>query len=411
MVPAKHGNDRYLDLNYIKSLRDKASNATRIEHVQRTLAAAAGVYNDKVRGSNAGLAKTVFMTVVAFKHEKKSIGHYQVYFRNFVCFAKHYDIDLVVYILHHQLPDVESEIRSLEQLGIRVLTYPDELFWSVVMTKSSLVMAGKTFAEYRGDSPSFVGYGALAMLVPQLEALTMGYNVIYFDVDIGLVQDPVPYLMRGDADFVVSIEQRACPEEYPTSRQLKENWEQMEPNTGVMLVRATPQGVGMYRNWLKRIVKTNVMNDQIVFDRDNRPIQIDIKDDGRLVWAETNFTSSFTPNCNWDYKNPAPTPRVTPDAATYCFLSEMVFQNGMISFQCSSKRSTRDDWHIEMVRQVEPVQVNGTGPWLRLPVAVHANYCNAKTHELNTRGLWLLDEKNAHGHAHSRNGSATATGR
>ena len=36
----------------------------------------------------------------------------------------------------------------------------------------------------------------------------------------------------------------------------------------------------------------------------------------------------------------------------------MMFQNGMISFQCSTKRATRDDWHIEMVRQVEPIQVN-----------------------------------------------------
>ena len=189
LVTGKHGTDRYLDLKYIKSMHDKASNATREEHVKRTLASAAGVYNDKVRGAKAGLEKTVFMTVVAFKHDKKSIGHYQVYFRNFLCFAKHYDIDLVLYILHHQLPDVESEIHSLEQLGIRVLTYPDQLFWSLVMTKKSRVMVGRYFAEYRGDFPSFVGYGGLAKQVPQLEALTLGYNVIYFDVDIGLIQD------------------------------------------------------------------------------------------------------------------------------------------------------------------------------------------------------------------------------
>ena len=86
----------------------------------------------------------------------------------------------------------------------------------------------------------------------------------------------------------------------------------MEPNTGVMLVRATPQGIAMYQHWLKRIVKTNVMNDQIVFDRDSRLLQIDVEDNGKLVYAETNFTSTFTANCNWDYSNPTPTTRVTP---------------------------------------------------------------------------------------------------
>ena len=267
LIPNLKGVDRYLDLDHIRMLRDKAKNVTREEHVKRTLAAASGVYNNKARGLAAGLAKTVFMTVIAFHSNQKSIGHYKIYFRNFVCFAKHYDIDLIAYILQHNLPDVEAEITSMEQLGLRVLTYPDELFWNIVLQKKSKVMEGKAFADYKGDIPSFVGYGALAMLVPQLEALMFGYNVVYFDVDIGLVLDPVPYMMRGDADFVVSIEQRACPEEYPSSTKWAQDWENMEPNTGVMLVRATPQGVAMYQHWLKRIVKTNVMNDQIVFDR------------------------------------------------------------------------------------------------------------------------------------------------
>ena len=267
LIPNQNRFDRYLDLKHIRMLRDKAKNVTREEHVKRTLAAAAGVYNNKARGLAAGLSKTVFMTVIAFHSNQKSIGHYKIYFRNFVCFAKHYDIDLIAYILQHNLPDVEAEITSMEQLGLRVLTYPDELFWNIVLQKKSKVMEGKAFADYKGDIPSFVGYGALAMLVPQLEALMFGYNVIYFDVDIGLVLDPVPYIMRGDADFVVSIEQRFCPEDYPTSRRWTQDWENMEPNTGVMLVRATPQGISMYQHWLKRIVKTNVMNDQVVFDR------------------------------------------------------------------------------------------------------------------------------------------------
>jgi Nucleotide-diphospho-sugar transferase len=383
--------DRYLDLEHIRGLIRKSHNETREALVKATLASAAGVYRDKERGRALGIEKTVFLTVAAY-NSKENIFHYKIYFRNFLCFAQFYDIDLVVYILHHNLPDVEHEVASLKRLGVKVLTYPDELFWTLVSQKTSKVMAGKTFADYSGDVPSFKSHGALAMLVPQLEALQLGYDVIYFDVDIGLVQDPVPYITRGDADFVVSIEQRACPEEYPTSRKFHTDWEGMEPNTGTMMVRATEQGIAMYRNWLKRIVKTNVMNDQIVFDRDHRKVQVDVDDRGRWSYSETNFTSTFTPNCNWDYQNKTPTARATPHAATYCFLSEMMFQNGMISFQCSRKALTRDIWHIEMVKQVPEIRINGTGQPVRLPVAVHANYCNGKSHELGIRGLWLFDE-------------------
>ena len=392
------GFDRFLDKAHIRRLRDRAANITREAHVRRMLAAAAGVYIDKARGKRMGLETTVFLSVVAYQNNaadsSRSIAHYKSYFRNFACFAVHHNLDFVAYLLHHALANVEAEVLAMEQLGVRALTYPDHLFWSIVLSKPNKVLAGKSFAPYLGDVPSFAGYGALAMLVPQLEALTLGYSVIYFDVDIGLVQDPVPYITRGDADFVVSIEQRKCVEEYPSSRRMAENWEQVEPNTGVMLVRATRQGVQMYRNWLKRIVKTNVQNDQIVFDRDRRRIQVDMALDGSVTYSETNFTSTFTPNCNWHTSNEAPTKRATQDAATYCFLSEMMFQNGLVSFTCSTKMTTRDDWHVEMVRQVPPVQVNGIGPWLRLPVAVHANYCNAKSKELDLRGLWLYVEQN-----------------
>jgi hypothetical protein len=394
---SKGGYDRFLDKSHLRNLYSRAANATRNAHVKRTLAAAAGVYNDKARGKSLGLSTTVFLSVVAYQDTRsnKDIGHYKHYLLNFACFARHHGLDLVVYIFHHTLVNVEAEVRALERFGVRALTYPDQLFWSVVLLKPNKVLAGKSLAQYLGDVPSFAGYGALAMLVPQLEALALGYSVIYFDVDVGLVQDPVPYITRGDADFVVSIEQRKCVEEYPSSRRMAENWEQVEPNTGIMMVRATPQGVRMYRNWLKRIVKTNVQNDQTVFDRDSRRVQVDMGQDGKVMYSETNFTSTFTPNCNWDTDNTAPTKRATPDAATYCFLSEMLFQNGLLAFKCSQKTPTRDTWHVEMMRQVPPVQVDGTVPRLRLPVAIHANYCNAKSKELEIRGLWLYHESNA----------------
>jgi Nucleotide-diphospho-sugar transferase len=389
-LPLTANGERYLNMTHVQILKERSHNATRDSHVLATLQAASGVYNDKERGRESKLEKTVFITVIAY-NANESIYHYKVYFRNFLCFARHYGIDLIVYILHHHLADVESEVQSLERLGVKVLTYPDELFWTLVAEKTTQISWGKKHANFDSTVPSFQSYGALIMLIPQLEILLLGFNVIYFDVDIGLVQDPVPYVTRGDADFTVSIEQRACPEFYPSSRKMAENWEQVEPNTGVMHVRATTQGIAMYRKWLHRIVMTNVKNDQIVFDRDQREVQQDLVN-GELVYSELNFTSTFTPKCNWDYKNTSATVRATPIAGTYCFLSEMMFQNGLNSFFCSLKQAFRDDWYVEMVKQVEEVEIERGKSKSYLPVLVHANYCNGKSHELEVRGLWLYND-------------------
>lgn len=75
---------------------------------------------------------------------------------------------------------------------------------------------GKSNAAYDSTSINFATYGALCMLIPAYEVLQAGYNVIYFDLDIGLVQDPVPFLLKGNADFVVSPETRGCFETYPS---------------------------------------------------------------------------------------------------------------------------------------------------------------------------------------------------
>ena len=145
------------------------------------------------------------------------------------------------------------------------------------------LFAGKGYADYAGKTPSFHSFGALVMLVPALEVMQMGFNVIYFDVDMGLVQNPVPYMVTGDADFVTTLgeysthsqlcvnkmnigtlEIRRCPEFYPSADPQKFTWETIEPNTGVMHLRATTQGIAFFRAWLERIVHNNALNDQKV---------------------------------------------------------------------------------------------------------------------------------------------------
>jgi len=404
-------NNAFLNTSHVRALERTAYDPTRAARVNATLAAASGVYRDKDKGRRLGLSRSVFVTVLAAGNRRRQQAHYKVYLRNLCCFLHHYGIDLVVYVVHHGVPDVAAEMRDVEEgLGVRTLTYPDALFWSVVAEKTTSFRRnrrGNTFAMYVDDEPSFSSYGTLIAMVPLLEVVEAGYTVLFCDLDVGLVQDPVPHMTRGDADLIVSVEQRWCPVHYPSTlvaRIEAGQWQTIEPNIGVMTVRATPQGVAYYRNWLHVAVQTNVLNAQLVMVRDARlnqtrnPHDDEQQQHKRLMVHGTTFTSTHTSSCRqWGTPGsppPSPTRRIAPHAATYCFMSEMLFQNGL-SFKCNADhRPTRDDWYLEMVRQVPLVQVGGAGgPWLRLPVAVHANYCNEKTTELKVRGLWLLDEE------------------
>jgi hypothetical protein len=293
--------------------------------------------------------------------------------------------------------------------------------------------------------PSFASHGALVMLVPVLEVLLHGYNCIFFDVDIAMVLDPVPFLTRGQADFVSSLEMRSCPDAYtPTylnatalsHKHLKTvnsmesvNWYTIEPNTGIMSVRATEAGIGFYTEWLLRIIDVNELNDQKAMLRephfaqytnecvygDTSPHRVssaahlknraskkythalDRPDEQRsqklrAKWA-SNFTSLVEDIQLERYQRPA----------KFCFLSELLFQNGQTAFTCGAKPSFKDAWILEMyrnglqkhnednsqhhnARQVPFDTVNTP----RFAVAVHANYCDRKTHELSVRGLWLV---------------------
>lgn len=100
------------------------------------------------------------------------------------------------------------------------------------------------------------------MLIPVLEALRLGFDVLYLHVDMVLLQDPLPWLTRGRSDVVLSPELKAC--RYP-SLQYKPHWVAIEPNTGTMLLRSNQRTVSFVQQWLQRIVEENAMNDQKPF--------------------------------------------------------------------------------------------------------------------------------------------------
>lgn len=302
------------------------------------------------------------------------------------------------------------------------------------------------------------------MLVPVLEVLLTGYNTIFIDVDVALVLDPIPLLTRGESDFVASLEMRSCPDTYTSTflnttsaaaknrardTERKEvnsmnsvNWYTIEPNTGIMHVRSTEAGIGFYTTWLLRIIKNNEMNDQKALIRDpgntlhstdcvygtdpaaaqlyeqrtskgrrghgigqshHHPHAQGHANNGghsrlRHRWA-ANYTALVEDAAREHYSRPA----------RFCFVSELLFQNGQTAFACGVKPSFKDAYILEMYRNgLESPQMaegllhntmrpnNEPTPYTpRLPVTIHANFCDKKTHELNVRGLWLVTHDTA----------------
>lgn len=98
------------------------------------------------------------------------------------------------------------------------------------------------------------------MLVPSLEVLLLGFDVVYFDLDLTLVTDPLPAISLGTADLRVSFEQRTCIFPSQWARQI--NWEGMEPNTGAFLAKATQGGVLLWKTFLQKVVDESLVNDQ-----------------------------------------------------------------------------------------------------------------------------------------------------
>lgn len=116
-----------------------AKSPQRTNLVRLTLNAAAGVYNNKTRAEELGIAKTVFVTVIQYSEK----SYYKLYLYNLLCFSRHYDIDIVVYVVQHHLASWETEMAAYMDAGIKVLPYPDELFWSLLYSKKTEIFVSQ----------------------------------------------------------------------------------------------------------------------------------------------------------------------------------------------------------------------------------------------------------------------------
>ena len=395
------------EAHWHSALHSKKTNIGRQHLVAQTLAKASGVYRNKAKAKELGIEKTVIISVLNYPKGREFYKHY---FRNFICFTHSYEYDLVVYVMRQKGDNYEAhmkQVRSIAKLGINALPYPEELFWLLVYGKARTISVGNKFVKYAGGTPNFEDYGALSMLVPTYEVIKSGYTVLQMDIDLVLVTDPVPHMLLGDADFVTSIENRECQENFMGTSAFSISWDIVEPNTGIMVVRPTPQGLDMFTKWLELIVDHNLVNDQHAFDKGFRRTH-------KMTYA-SNCLPVNTPGVI-----DAPSIRSNPNSATYCLLSDAIFQNGMTALSCTKENllggysgnmilgglPARDRQGADYqpyvpsssagsTRNVETGLIDPEDIDREYYMAVvHMNYAGGKSDEMSRRGLWLYQHTN-----------------
>eukprot|EP01038_Epipyxis_sp_PR26KG_P016665 gene16665-22787_t len=58
--------------------------------------------------------------------------------------------------------------------------------------------------EFKNPFPSIYHFGPLVKLVPMLELLNYGFNGLFIDANVIILQDPLSYLVpTGESDIVI----------------------------------------------------------------------------------------------------------------------------------------------------------------------------------------------------------------
>jgi hypothetical protein len=147
------------------------------EDLKSVLAKSAGVYKDPIK--RRGYEKVVFIT--ACNHG------YLNHLHNFKCFADKLGLQFLII-------SMESQVH-------------DHIMNRTSMT-SYLMNAGK-FGEAAGTSAGFRDKHFNLITAKKIEAvhdiLVQGYDVIFSDLDVAILVDPLPHLLVQGADYVHSV--------------------------------------------------------------------------------------------------------------------------------------------------------------------------------------------------------------
>ena len=397
------------------------------EAINRTVGVLRAQHAIKSINLSAQLRNTVWIGVVESSKDIQN-ARYKLLLRNFLCYLQHYGIKVLLFLLDNSNSNFIVEARNLTSLfgdTVTIVPYPYQLFWKFVSEKKSVINREYNAGDYKGANPTFKHFGALVTLVPIYEILKEGYGVIYLDIDISLLRNPLPYLTLGDADFITAQELRTC--DFPSFISQQVQWSSMEPNTGVLHVKASRVAINFMHRWIVEMVEQNKMNDQRVlsFNFAKNPIHT-------TSCKHEDHSASEGPHLQSTSLNL--TSLKEKETFKYCFLNEFVFQNGKMEFFCSKgaedpvtfiypssyylgmrrfcpplipplsqghQSHQNQHQHQQPLHQSPPSHrslrhhpshsQSGDSRLVLCPVLLHVNYCDDKVKLLQERGMLLFN--------------------
>ena len=377
------------------------NNSTRNETaIKEVLAAAAGIYvheEPSYLRLYPELSKTVLMTF----YEPSESSREEEYLFNLICFAQHYQLKLVVYVLDRKFTSFKTEKLRLESLSplVTVLTFPYHILWKFSLKKGTPFVYDSQSYLFRSfalkDMPSLKDLCDAMKLIVIYEALVLGFGVIFLDSDVALLKDPIPFLMRGAADISFSAAIKGCS--YPhliESTSGYKFWSSLEPNLGIVRLRPTESAILLVSTWLEVMLEMNVHSPKC--------------SRGRKLFFQVSVTlkASRRSDCNIAMTKPISFVRETLFLVrpTFCYLSEFQFANGYMENVCGMNKLGINKW-ANRTQLLEAYRVHGASTayyspeksmtaLVYHPAAVHVNYPlpSHKGNEMEKKGLQVYQK-------------------
>ena len=254
--------DKYKFISFIRAVwRDNLKRSRehrRLDKVKVALEAAAGVYGSNRNGMKVDeqLHWKLKRTVLLVYFEPS--GDQEYFLLNTVCYAKHYGLKLVIYVNNNKYRNLSEHTNSWITLypDVYMIDYPYELLWRNLLEQDSEFYHGSHTQYLRtylmNDIPSIKEYCDLMKFVIVAEVLSFDFDVLYIDTDLVFLTDPIPHLMRGNADIAMAVEMRhpKFPTLFFLHQGLKDGWKYVEANAGIMRIRSTLNGKNAMAKWI-----------------------------------------------------------------------------------------------------------------------------------------------------------------
>ena len=244
---------------------------------------------------------------------------------NFLCYIQKYHMKILIY---------HTTITFSLKYNVDFVTtmlFPIEDIWSTYASKRMWYSNRDQWVTYN-EGLLIQNHGTGLKLFPIQEALAHNYNVIFFDLDIGFLYDPIPYLWQGlsrTPDVITSLEAIRCKAEpnNPAAEMLVNGRVSYMPNSGTIMIRSTDAGKSLLRGWLNNTVEGNWFNEQYCFRW---------PEGYRMIPTES---CNALPNGLISGSGISYYPTVSKETSgeksiKYCFMNKYLFQTGMILFGC-----------------------------------------------------------------------------